>query len=99
MEIDEIRKLIDLMEERHLTELELKDRAGEIRLVRAGQALQVGVPQINELPVSQVPRMSENTAQVEEATTSEINPEMTITSPMVGTFYTAPNPDAPPFLT
>lgn len=99
MEIDEIRKLIDLMEEKHLTELELKDRAGEIRLVRAGQALQVGVQQISELSGSQAPRASEDTAQVKEPNTGEIDPEMTITSPMVGTFYSAPNPDAPPFIT
>ena len=99
MEIDEIRKLIDLMEEKHLTELELKDRAGEVRLVRAGQALQVGVQQISERSGSRAPSASGVTAQVEEPTTSEIDPEMTITSPMVGTFYSAPNPDASPFIT
>ena len=38
MEIDEIRRLIELMEEKGLAELELKNRAGEVRLVRGGAA-------------------------------------------------------------
>jgi len=99
MEIDEIRKLIDLMEEKRLTELELKDRAGEIRLVRADQPLQVGVQRISEVSGSQLLDARKETTQVEEPITSEVDPDMTITSPMVGTFYSAPNPDAPPFIT
>ena len=99
MEIYEIRKLIDLMEEKHLTELERKDRAGEIRVVRAGQPLQVGVQRIGEVSGSQALDARKETTQVEEPITSEIDPDMTITSPMVGTFYSAPNPDAPPFIT
>ena len=38
MEIDEIRKLIELMEEKGVSELELKHRAGEVRLVRGEPA-------------------------------------------------------------
>jgi len=38
MEIDEIRKLIELMEEKGVSELELKHRAGEVRLVRGSPA-------------------------------------------------------------
>mgnify|MGYP001084317572 CR=1 FL=1 len=37
MDVDEIRKLIRLMEEAGLTELEIEDRSGKVRLVRGAR--------------------------------------------------------------
>ena len=95
MEIDEIRKLIELMEEKGVTELELRDRAGEVRLVRGGSAV---VPAtIQPQPASpEVSPSAESTATGQEQ--DGLDPNLTITSPMVGTFYYAPNPDASPFV-
>ncbi len=94
MEIDEIRKLIELMEEKDVTELELKNRAGEVRLVRGGPATMPATVQ----PQPAAPQVSPST-QTKAAPQEQdgIDPNLTITSPMVGTFYCGPNPDAPPF--
>ncbi len=95
MEIDEIRKLIELMEEKGVSELELKHRAGEVRLVRGSPA---SVPAtVQPQPVSApVPPPAETTTAAQEQ--DGLDPGLTITSPMVGTFYGAPNPDAPSFV-
>lgn len=93
MELDDIRKLIDLMEERGLAELELKNRLGEVRLVRNSAR-----------PVQAVePVASPAAAPVEAPASNPVGPEpvepgLAIRSPMVGTFYRASNPDAEPYI-
>lgn len=94
MEIDEIRKLIELMEEKGLTELELKHRAGEVRLVRGGSAAMPAAVQ----PQPAAPQVPPPTKEAAVREQEDLDPNLTITSPMVGTFYCGPNPDAPPFV-
>ncbi len=87
MELDDIRKLIKLMEEKGLAELELKNRLGEVRLVRgvarSAHAAEPVIPPPAPTPV---------------ATPEAFEPGQAIHSPMVGTFYRAPNPDAEPYV-
>ena len=90
MDIDEIRKLIDLMAETGVTELEVKDAEGHVRLVLGGPASVP--PQI----VQAAPAVSPQAAAPSEPDVGEAGPR--ITSPMVGTFYQAPGPDAKPFV-
>ena len=94
MEIDEIRKLIELMEEKGVSELELKHRAGEVRLVRGGPASVPATVQPPASPPVSPPAETTTAAQEQDG----LDPGLTITSPMVGTFYGAPNPDAPSFV-
>ena len=99
MEIDEIKKLIELMEEKGVIELELKDRSGEVRLVRGvqpiTQAAAVAVP-VSHRGTAQTPAAGATNSGAPEH--AETDPNLTITSPMVGTFYTGPNPEAAPFV-
>ena len=90
MDIDEIRKLIDLMAETGVTELEVKDAEGHVRLVLGGPASVP--PQI----VQAAPAVSPQAAAPSEPDADEAG--LRITSPMVGTFYQAPGPDAKPFV-
>lgn len=95
MEIEDIKKLIELMEEKGVSELELKTRVGEVRLVRdvaSAPQLPAAVPPpptsiefVPDPPPAPVPEQT-------------LDPNSTILSPMVGTFYRAPNPDAPPYV-
>ncbi len=102
MELDDIRKLIELMEEKGLAELELKNRVGEVRLVRS--IARASVPA--EAFVPAVPQAAEvqpaSTAWAPPAATpapeSPLDLGSTIHSPMVGTFYCSPNPDAEPYV-
>ena len=97
MDINEIRKLIDLMAETGVTELEVKDAEGHVRLVLGGPASVP--PQIVQAAPAVSPQAaapSEPPAAGREPDAGEAGPR--ITSPMVGTFYQAPGPDAKPFV-
>jgi len=94
-DIDEarVRALADLLDELKLSEIEYAAGDWHVRVARnaAGQA--VAVP-------AQAPAASP-AAQTEVAgeTGVEAVPPGAVTSPMVGTVYLAPEPDAPPFVT
>ena len=106
MEIDNIKKLVDLMEERGVVELELEDRKGKIRLVRENHRAPAPVasapaplpPLAHSVVLPVVPAASVATSPEQGA--EELAPALglTITSPMVGTFYRAPSPDAQPYV-
>lgn len=94
MELDDIRKLIELMEEKGLAELELKNRLGEVRLVRG-----IARSAHEAEPVVLPPTAASVATQPSKAATPEpFEPGLAIHSPMVGTFYRAPNPDAEPYV-
>jgi len=103
MEIDEIRKLIRLMEEAGLTELEIEDRSGKVRLVR-GRALAPRGASADPGAAEEVadePGFSgghRGEAGDGRGARGPAPGTTTITSPMVGTFYRAPAPDAAPFV-
>lgn len=96
MEIDDIKKLVELMEERGVVELEMEDRKGKIRLVRenhrAPALAPFASPPTPVFPVTVAAPTTERSA--EPATTTDT----AITSPMVGTFHRAPSPDAKPYV-
>jgi len=99
MEIDDIRKLVELMEERGVVELEMEDRKGKVRLVRENHRAPVVAqfaPPPMLLPAQPVPVaapvVAERTAEPSSTT------DTPIVSPMVGTFYRAPSPDSKPYV-
>jgi acetyl-CoA carboxylase biotin carboxyl carrier protein len=101
MEIDDIKKLVALMEEKGVVELEMEDRKGKIRLVRenhrtptigAPTAIAPSLPPIVQSPVVSSPPIEQRVAEPALAEGATIN------SPMVGTFYRASNPDAQPYV-
>ena len=95
-DVRKVRRLVELMNEHDLGEIDLRQGDQRIRL-RRGQEPQVPMvaPSIAApLPAAPVvqaasdsPRESEDEANVAY-----------ITSPMVGTFYSASSPDSPPFV-
>lgn len=97
MDIDEIRKLIDLMADTGVTELEVKDAEGHVRLVLGGPAaVPPQVVQAAPAAPSQGAAPSAPPAAGRESDAGATG--LRITSPMVGTFYQAPGPDAKPFV-
>ena len=83
----EILKLIDLLEERNLSVFELEIEGFKIKISR-GQPPTI----VPESPASPSPATN-----VPESTESK-NDLHYISSPMVGTFYMAPDPSSPPFV-
>ena len=93
MTLEEIRQLIELVQQSSIVELEIGRGDDRIRIVRQHQqtAVVTGSPAPAAATASSPPAAD----ALESATPSELHE---ITAPMVGTFYRAPAPDAPPFI-
>lgn len=92
MDIRKIKKLIELLENSSLTEIEIVEGEESVRLVRGGQAqaMTVAVPQ----PVMAAPTVAPAVDE-EEDQMPEGEP---VLAPMVGTFYAASGPEAEAFV-
>ncbi len=102
MKLDRIRELLMLMESHGLEELELEDGGFKVRLKKESQGKPVPVhaaPAAAPLlgASANAPAGASAGAPAAEAE-AEAAGRYTITSPIVGTFYHAPSPDAEPFV-
>ncbi len=111
LDIRKLKELIRLMVENELTEIDLKDEKETVSLRREGS--QAPVVQVSPAPAASVPAPAVPAAPVAApaapapsapaaAPASEPSPADTsnleqITSPMVGTFYSAAKPESPAF--
>lgn len=96
-ELKKVRELIGLMKENDLIEIEISDGDKKIHLKRPQQqAVQMVSSPLPApapaAPAAELQKPKTETARQEEAGLLEIK------SPIVGTFYAAPNPDAPPYV-
>jgi acetyl-CoA carboxylase biotin carboxyl carrier protein len=104
MDIRKVKKLIELLEESNLTELEIVEGEESVRLSRSSNfAAPQQLPQaVTPAPAAAAPAMPVSmapAAAAEPTVEEESVPEGEILrSPMVGTFYSAPSPDADPFV-
>ena len=112
MEVRELKTLLALMQDFGLVELEIEDKKGKVRLVRAGAAPTVLAPPSTaaaesnaakafELrprqPTAKPATSSGNGARGAEPPAIAENQKL-VASPMVGTFYRAASPDSDPFV-
>jgi len=97
MDIRKIKKLIELLEESSLTELEIVEGEESVRLMRGGQAqttTYVAPPLAAPAAVPSAPVTEQATEEEEAVPEGEV-----VLSPMVGTFFAASGPGAEPFVT
>ena len=95
MDIRKIKKLIELLEESALTEIEISEGEESIRLSRTSPL----DPAESTSPAPPPARLIETPAASSTATKIEDLPGMVpVVSPMVGTFYAAPNPESSPYV-
>ena len=97
MDIRKVKKLMEMLEESSLSELEIIEGEESIRLSKAANVLNQN--EVNQFPVAHNPINNQINSGVNEIITAP--PEITgheIKSPMVGTFYEAPSPEAKPFV-
>jgi len=97
--IDEIRELIQLVTETGVAELEVQRGENRVRIRRAiGEVQEFTVGDQHAAKAAPAaPSVSSHKPTAE----SEPSPEgnlFTVKSPIVGTFYESPSPDAPPFV-
>ncbi len=98
MDIRKIKKLIELVEESGVSEIEIKEGEETIRISRKIEAPMMMPHQQYYLPPhpSTAPLP---TTPVDVPSESKIPEGYIVTSPMVGTFYKASSPEAQPFVT
>jgi len=90
MDIRKIKKLIELLEQSNIDELEIREGEESIRLRRqSGIAVVPPPPVVAEAPAP--------VAAVVESSEPRADAKL-IRSPMVGTFYASPTPDSEPFV-
>jgi len=95
MNMKEIKEMINLMNENNLMELEVEKDGMRIRLKKtaSGQEVYNGPIMVERerLPQNRALESSENMEKAGMKT-------LEIKAPMVGTFYRAPSPEAPPYV-
>jgi len=107
MDLRKIKALIDLLEKSNLSELEIKEGEDSVRLSRQMQpgpmmvAAPMSAPQYAEparpAPTA-TPALAATAQEAQPKAAKEVPEGHTMRSPMVGTYYASPNPDAPPFV-
>ena len=102
MDIRKVKKLIEMLEESELNEIEIKEGEETVRLVKS--LAPIGYQEsIMPLAKTSNTKAESNEAVIEKDKTSEkeevsIASGKPVNSPMVGTFYAAPNPGADNFV-
>ena len=99
MDIRKVKKLIELLEASGIDELEIKEGEESVRISRHQPLPFVNPAQPLAPPLQAMPPAPANVNAAGTATDDA--PAMTghvVTSPMVGTFYRAPSPEASPFI-
>ena len=105
METDDIKKLMELMAEKGVIELEIKNASGEVRLVRERHHSAASPPPVIVtasptmpplLPPQSAPPLPQFSEQL--ALDPALARSVAIPSPMVGTFYRAASPDSKPYI-
>ena len=93
MDIRKVKKLIELLEESNVAEIEIKEGEESVRVTKsAGSSLS---PSFVEQTTTPKPQQELNVVQPQTQSDSD---GAAIKAPMVGTFYSAPSPDALPFV-
>jgi acetyl-CoA carboxylase biotin carboxyl carrier protein len=93
-----VSELAKLFKRFHLDELEIETGDQRILMRRGGDPTAIAVPMTApSMPMPGAPTVAANQAPRAEPTAEPEHAEF-ITSPFVGTFYTQPRPDSPPFV-
>ncbi len=98
MDIRKVKKLIELLEESGIDEIEIKEGEESVRISRNRASAPANTAHYAPPPPAAAPAPVE-AAPAEPPAHVPAKPDgHTLTSPMVGTFYRAPSPDAKPFV-
>ena len=101
MDLRKLKTLIDLVSESNVSELEITEAEGKVRIVKGP----VGAPVVMAAPVSLAPPVASAPATaapaapaLSAAAEAPVETGHTVKSPMVGTYYSASGPEAKPFV-
>ena len=102
MDLRKLKTLIDLVAESGISELEVTEGDGKVRIVKQPPqvlAAPIAMPQFQAMPaVGAAPAGAVAPAAVATEAAPQLPAGHMVTSPMVGSFYRAPSPGAAPFV-
>ncbi|MDH4380135.1 MAG: acetyl-CoA carboxylase biotin carboxyl carrier protein [Vampirovibrionales bacterium] len=100
MDIKQIKALAELAHDQNLAEIKVEDGDKKVTIktvsgiVASGQTVMMAAPQ----QAASTPAIASQTTVASAAAAPEAKAGHIVTAPMVGTFYAAASPDAPPFV-
>ena len=95
MDLRKVKKLIELLEESGLSEIEITEGEDKVRITKGGKKS----PQVNAMETMQGSEtLSTSKTADEDALTKNNNGFHEIKAPMIGTFYQSPDPDSEAFV-
>jgi len=98
-DVKKVRRLVELMKEHDLSELDLKQGEQRIKLRRGHDSVVTyAAPPSQYAPPAHVGGTSGATSAAPSAPPADDPSAVVIKSPMVGTFYIKANPESPPFV-
>ena len=101
MDIRKVKKLIELLEESGISEIEISEGEESVRISRYPKPGTFSAPVVTTVSAPAAPAPAAAAAPVAEAAQSAAAPAARghqVTAPMVGTFYSGPAPGAKPFV-
>ena len=103
MDLRKIKKLMELLEESGIAEIEVKEGEESIKLSRnISSTTNMQVPQIIQQPLQTAqPPTNQQNSDMDTNAVDNLKKEKrnTVNSPMVGTFYASASPESKPFVT
>jgi acetyl-CoA carboxylase biotin carboxyl carrier protein len=100
MDLRKLKTLIDLVSESNISELEITEADGKVRIVKADPAAAVAVQPVYATapaPVAAAPAQAPAPVAAAAPVAAPVETGHIVKSPMVGTFYRASSPNAKPF--
>jgi acetyl-CoA carboxylase biotin carboxyl carrier protein len=97
MDIRKVKKLIELLEESGISELEISEGEESVRISRHPR-MAMQAPMTMTSPMLQAPPLAVAMPATSAGEHKPRNDEHTVTSPMVGTYYSAASPGAKAFV-
>jgi len=100
MDIRKIKKLIELLEDSNVSEIEIKEGEESVRIARGGTAPVAAIQPIAAAPAPAAPAPIAAAAATSMAAepANDLPPGNVLESPMVGTFYRSSSPNGKPFV-
>jgi acetyl-CoA carboxylase biotin carboxyl carrier protein len=98
LDIRKVKKLIELLEDSNLTEIEIVEGEESVRLIRGGQYMAPAPQMVQQLPAA-APAAAVPAGLPAEDSADQMPAGEPVLAPMVGTFYGSSSPEAPPFVT
>jgi acetyl-CoA carboxylase biotin carboxyl carrier protein len=98
MDLRKLKKLIDLVQESGIAELEITEGEEKVKIVKGGVVSMTAAPTAVMAMPATAPAPSPAAAAAAAPPPAETQEGHVVKAPMVGTFYRSPSPDAKPFV-